>query len=124
VDWRVLTFTVLLAITTGLLCGAISAFQGSRTGVGALRPEGSDATGTGGRTLRIRSFLVMTEMALAIVLLVGSALLIRTFVALGTVNRGFSSQGVLTLRMALPNTRFADTSDVVQLVRDSVQRMS
>ena len=75
-------------------------------------------------TGRARSLLVMTEMALAIVLLVGAALLIRTFVALGTVNRGFNTRDVLTLRMSLSTPRFSQTSGVVQLVRDGVQRIS
>ena len=72
----------------------------------------------------IYSALVTAEMALAIVLLVGAALLIRTFVALGTVNRGFNAHDVLTLRMSLSTPRLSQTSRVVQLVRDGVQRIN
>jgi putative ABC transport system permease protein len=122
-DWRVLTFTVCVAITTGLLFGAMPALQASRPGLGVMLAEGSGRTGTSRRARRTRALLVMTEMALAIVLLVGAALLIRTFVALGTVNRGFNSHNVLTMRMLLNDPRFSQTSGVVQLVREGVQRL-
>ena len=123
-DWRVLTFTVCVAITTGLLFGVMPALQASRLGLGVTMAEGSGRTGTSRRARRTRSLLVMTQMALAIVLLVGAGLLIRTFVALGTVNRGFNSHDVLTMGMSLTDPRFSRTSGVVQLVRDGVQRLN
>jgi predicted permease len=123
-DWRVLTFTLLVAISTGLLFGVVPALQASRLGLGVTMAEGSARTGTSRRARRARSLLVMTEMALAIVLLVGAALLIRTFVALGTVNRGFNTHDVLTMRMSLTDPRFSQTSGVVQLVRDGIQRLN
>jgi predicted permease len=123
-DWRVLTFTLLVAITTGLLFGVLPALQASRTGLAVTMADGTGRTGTSRRTGVARSLLVMTEMALAIVLLVGAALLIRTFVALGTVNRGFNTHDVLTLRMSFSTPRFSQTSGVVQLVRDGVQRIN
>jgi putative ABC transport system permease protein len=124
-DWRVLTFTLLVALATGLLFGVLPALQASRAGLVSVRmAEGSGRTGTSCGTGRARSLLVMTEMALAIVLLVGAALLIRTFVALGTVNRGFNTRDVLTLRMSLSTPRFSQTSGVVQLVRNGVQRIN
>jgi predicted permease len=124
-DWRVLTFTLLVAVATGLLFGVLPALQASRAGLlNVTLAEGSGRTGTSRGTGRARSLLVMTEMAMAIVLLVGAALLIRTFVALGTVNRGFNTRDVLTLRMSLSTPRFLPTSGVVQLVRDGVQRIN
>jgi putative ABC transport system permease protein len=123
-DWRVVTFTVAVAIMTALMFGVAPALQASRTGPGVTLTEGGSRTGTSRRTLRARSLLVMTEMAFAIVLLVGAALLIRTFAALRTVDRGFNSHDVLTMRMALTGSRLALTSAVVQLVRDGVQRVS
>jgi putative ABC transport system permease protein len=125
VDWRVLTFTLLVATATGLLFGVLPALQASRAGLPHVTlAEGSGRAGISRRTGRARSLLVMTEMALAIVLLVGAALLIRTFVALGTVNRGFNTRDVLTLRMTLSTPRFSQTSGVVQLVRDGVRRVN
>ena len=124
VDWRVFTFTALVAITTALLFGLVPALQASRARHVVTLAEGGSRTGTSRRMRTARSLLVMTEMALAIVVLVGAALLIRTFVALGTVNRGLNLHDVLTMRMALTEPRFAKTSSVVQLVRDGVQRVS
>jgi predicted permease len=115
---------MLVAITTGLLFGVTPALQASRAGFGVTLAEGSGRTGTSRRSFRARSLLVMTEMALAIVLLVGAGLLIRTFVALGTVNRGFNAHDVLTMRMSLTGPRFSQASDVAQLVRDGVQRIT
>jgi putative ABC transport system permease protein len=115
---------LLVAITTSLLFGVVPALQASRVGLGVTLVEGSGRTGTSRRTRRGRSLLVMMEMALAIVLLVSAGLLIRTFIALGSVNRGFNSRDVLTMRLSLTSPRFSDTSGVVQLVRDSVQRLN
>jgi putative ABC transport system permease protein len=123
-DWRVLTFTVVVTIATGLLFGILPALHASRTGIGVPVGEETGRTGTSRRTRRARSLLVMTETGLAIILLVGAALLIRTFVALGTVNRGFNSHDVLTMRMSLTSPRFSQTSAVVRLVHDAVQRIN
>jgi putative ABC transport system permease protein len=123
-DWRVLTFTVLVTIATGLLFGILPAFHASRTGIGVPLAAETGRTGTSRRTRRARSLLVMTETGLAIILLVGAALLIRTFVALGTVNRGFNSHDVLTMRMSLTSPRLSQTSAVVRLVHDGVQRIN
>jgi predicted permease len=120
----VVTFTLVVAIITALAFGIAPALQASRAGPGVTLTEGGGRTGTSRRTLSARSLLVMAEMALAIVLLVGASLLIRTFVALGTVNRGFNSRDVLTMRMALTGSRLAQTSGVVQLVRDGALRVS
>lgn len=111
-DWRVLSFTMLVSLVTGLVFGLMPALQASRAGLNfALR---------GSKT---RSFLVASEVAVALVLLVGSALLIRTFVALRAVDPGFDARNVLTMRMSLAGSRFKTTSDVNQLVRDAVQRI-
>ena len=123
-DWRVLTFASLVAIITGLLFGVLPALQASHTGLGMTLAEGSGRTGTSRRTGRARSLLVMAEMVLAVVLLVGAALLIRTFIALETVNRGFNAHDVLTMRTSLTTARFSPTSAVVQLVRDTVEQIN
>jgi len=65
---------------------------------------------------------VISEVALALVLLVGAALLIRSFAALRAVNPGFDAHNILTLRMSLSGSRFAKTAAVNQLIQDAVQR--
>jgi predicted permease len=86
--------------------------------------ESGSRSGTGLRHNKTRALLVTTEMALALVLLIGAALLIRTFVAIRQVNPGFDSRNVLTMRMSLTGPQFAKVSGVTQLVHDGVRRIS
>ena len=123
VDWRVVLFTVGVSVITGIVFGLIPALQGSRTDLGAALKEGGGRTGTGLRHNRVRSVLVVTEVALALVLLIGSALLIRTSIALRTVDAGFDSSNVLTMRMSLAGERFLKSSVVDQVIRDGVERL-
>ncbi|HKA90148.1 MAG TPA: ABC transporter permease [Haliangiales bacterium] len=122
VDWRVVIFTVAASIVTGIVFGLIPALQGSRADLGLALKEGG-RTGTGGRGNRVRSVLVVTEIALALVLLVGSALLIRTSIALRAVDAGFDASNVLTMRMSLTGERFLKSSAVDQVIRDGVDRL-
>jgi putative ABC transport system permease protein len=77
-DWRVLAFTLLAALCTGVLFGLIPAFSGSRADLISTLKENSSRAASGFRQNKARSILVVTEMALALILLVGAALLIRT----------------------------------------------
>ncbi len=123
-DWRVLAFTLLISVGTGILFGLIPALQSSRADLSATLKEASGRTGTGFRQNKMRSVLVIAEVALAVVLLVGSALLIRTSLALGEVNPGFDAHNVLTMRMALTGPRFLKADGVERLVRDGATRLS
>ena len=123
-DWRVVVFTILVSVITGILFGLIPAFQISRIDLSSTLKENSGRSGTGFRQNKARALLVVSEMAFALILLVGSALLIRTFVALRSVNPGFDPHNVLTMRMSLTGPRFEKTVGVDQLIRDGVQRVS
>ena len=123
-DWRVLGFTVLISIGTGILFGLVPALQSSRTDLSATLKESSGRTGTGFRQNKMRSVLVIAEVALALVLLVGSALLIRTSLALGAVNPGFDPGNVLTMRMSLSGPRFLKADAADRLVREGVTRLA
>src|SRR2546423_5900712 len=76
------------------------------------------------RQNKARSILVISEVALALVLLMGAGLLIRTFLALGGVNPGFDPHNVMTMEMSLTGTRFETTAAVDQLVRDAERRVA
>src|SRR5207248_8218451 len=80
-------------------------------------------SGSGVRQNKARAILVFTEMVLALVLLVGAALLIRTFSVLRNVDPGFDAHNVLTMEMSLTGTRFNKTAGVNQLVREAQRRM-
>jgi putative ABC transport system permease protein len=123
VDWRVLVFTLLVSVGTGILFGLIPALHASRGDLSGALKESSGRTGTGFRQNRTRSVLVVAEVALALVLLVGAALLVRTAVALGTVNPGFDVTRVLTMRMSMSGTRYLKSEGVEQAVRDGVERI-
>ena len=123
-DWRVLVFTILVAVATGLLFGLIPALQTSRPDLSATLKESSGRSGTGFRQNKARTLLAVSEIALAVVLLVGAALLIRTFVALGGVNPGFNAENVLTMRMSLSGQRFAKSTGIERLVQDGVGRVN
>jgi putative ABC transport system permease protein len=123
VDRRVLGFTLAMACATGILFGLFPAFSVSRTDLNSTLKESSNRAGTGFRQGKTRSLLVITEVALALVLLVGAALLIRTFVALRAVNAGFDPHNVLTMEMSMNGDRFSKTAAIAQLSRDGRQRL-
>jgi predicted permease len=122
-DWRVLLFTLFISIGTGILFGLIPALQSSRANLSSGLKESSGRTGTGFRQNKARSLLVVTEVALALLLLVGCALLIRTSIALRAVAPGFDPNNVLTMRMSLTGPRFLKADGVEQLVRAGAERL-
>jgi putative ABC transport system permease protein len=122
-DWRVFLFTLLVSVLTGILFGLMPALSASRTDVVALVKETGSQSGAGVGGKRTQSALVIAEVALALVLLVGAGLLIRTFVVMRTINRGFDEQSVLTLEMSLAGSQFEKTVQVAELVRRAGPRI-
>jgi putative ABC transport system permease protein len=122
-DWRVLLFTLGVALLTGVLFGLFPAFGASRLDLNSALKESSNRSGMGFRQGRARALLVVSEVSLALVLLIGAALLIRTFIALRQVNPGFDPRNVLTLQMSLTGDRFQKTAGVAQLSFDGRQRL-
>jgi putative ABC transport system permease protein len=122
-DWHVLAFTLGISLFTGILFGLIPALDASRADLSATLKESAGRSGSGFRQNKARSLLVISEMSLAIVLLIGAALLIRTFIALRSVNPGFDPHHVLTMEMPLTGSRFEKTAGVAQLVHDGVERL-
>jgi predicted permease len=124
VDWRVLAFTLAISLFTGILFGLFPAFSASRSDLNSSLKESSNRSATGFRQSKARSLLVISEVSLAIVLLIGSALLIRTFAALRGVSPGFDSHHVLTMEMSLTGDRYQKTAGVAQLSRDGRDRLN
>jgi predicted permease len=122
-DWRVLAFTAAVSIGTGVLFGLIPALQGSRADLSVTLKESSARSGTGVRQNKTRSILVVSEVALAVILLVGSALLIRTSIALHHVDPGFDASNILTMRMSLTGPKYLESVGVERVVRDGVERL-
>jgi putative ABC transport system permease protein len=124
VDWRVLAFTLGVSLFTGILFGLFPAFSVSRTDLNSSLKDSSNRSGTGIRHGRARALLVITEVLFAVVLLIGSALLIRTFMALHAVNPGFDGHNVITMDMSLTGPRYEITAGVAQLSREGRQRVN
>jgi predicted permease len=122
-DWRVLAFTVSASVVTGIMFGFIPALSASRTDLNGVLKDSSGRSGTGFHQGKTRSLLVMTEVALALILLIGAALLIRTSLALRAVNPGFATQNILIMQMSLAGTHFEKTTEVDRVVRDGVEQI-
>ena len=123
-DWRVLGFTLGVSLLTGILFGLYPAFAGSRIDLNSAFKESGNRSGTGFRQGKARSLLIASEISLALVVVTGSALLIRSFIALRAVDPGFDSHHVLTMEMSLNGQRYQKTAGVVQLLRDGRERLN
>jgi predicted permease len=106
IDGRVLAFSVIIAVVTGLLFGLVPAYHAARAEIGQMLKE--SVRGSSGRrgAQRTRSGLVMTEMALAVVLLVGAGLLIRSFATLLRVDPGFRPENVVSFDVSAPSIKY------------------
>ena len=106
-DWQVLAFTAVVAIGTGLVFALVPLLHlGLRRGGAALRESGTRTT-AGGARVWVRSSLVVAEIALAVTLVVGAGLLIRSFMNLTRVDGGFDRSGLTTFGLVLPTTKYS-----------------
>lgn len=111
-DWRVLIFTMAIAVFTGLLFGTAPAFHAIRFELAPSLKEGGRGASGGSARKRLRSALVVSEMAIAFILLSGAGLLIRSFLALQDVNPGFESTNVVTMGLPVSDTRFPEVEQL------------
>src|SRR6185503_1511710 len=123
VDWRVLAFTATVSLMTGLIFGLLPALRASRADLSTTLKESGGQTGGSIRHNKTRALLVISEMGLALVLLVGAALFIRTFVALRAVKPGFDARQVVTMSMSLTGARFQKTAAVAEVIRNGEDRL-
>jgi predicted permease len=124
IDWRVALFTIGISVLTGILFGLIPAFGASRPDLAVTMNEGGSRSGFGLRQSKARSAFIVTEVGLALVLVVGAGLLIRTFIALRMVQPGFDGHNVITLETALNGPRYEKTAGVAQLIHEGRDRIA
>ena len=105
-DWRVVAFTFVVSLLTGAIFGLVPALHSSNTQLTETLKEGGRGSVEGARRNRARGVLVVAELAIAVVLLVGSGLLIQSLWRLRQVSPGFTPQNVLTFSVALPEVRY------------------
>ena len=123
VDGHVLLFAVLVTFFTALLFGLAPALVIVRSDVNQSLKDGDRGSTAGGTRGRLRNWLVATEMALALVLLAGAGLLMRTFVNLEHVNMGFNPDHVLTFHTDLPGKRYPDAAAYIRFYQDLAVRL-
>jgi predicted permease len=127
VDARVLLFTLLVCAAAGLLFGMFPALYARRVDVlGALTATGRGASAGGsvfGRGNGLRRALAAGELALAVLLLVGAGLLVRSFARLQDVAPGFRADGVTTFQLTLSGRRYGDAAAVLNAYKDLWQRL-
>jgi predicted permease len=122
-DWRVIAFTLGLAVITGIVFGLFPALQTSKPDVVTMLKDASGRSGTAVRHKRVRSALVVIETALALVLLVGAALLIRSFVGLRSVDAGLDPRNIFTFQTSLAGTSYSTTAAVSNFSNQVVRRL-
>ena len=123
-DASVLAFTALAAIAAGILFGVAPAWQISRLDRYQLLKEGGRANTGGLGRQQLRAALVVAEVALALVLLVGAGLFLRSLAALEDVNPGFQPSGVITAGLSLPPARYADDGKRIAFYRAVLGNLS
>jgi predicted permease len=120
IDWRVVSFGIAASLITGILFGIAPALQASRA-------ELNDVLRSGGRVAaagRLRSILIVTSVAMALVLLVGAGLVGKSFERLMRVDYGFRAEGVFTASLALPNERYAGRDQRAAFYSEAARRLS
>jgi len=122
VDGRVLAFTALASLLTGIIFGLVPALQAAQADVHKTLREGG-RSGTSAPQQRLRNAFTIAEIALALVLLTGAGLMLKSFWRLHAVEPGFNPEGVLTLRMLLPFTTHPNLSRRATFFRHALERI-
>ncbi|HKP86529.1 MAG TPA: ABC transporter permease [Blastocatellia bacterium] len=123
-DLQVLAFTLLLSLVTGVGFGIAPALQISRTDVHETLKEGGGRAGVAIASARLRSALVIAEVALSLVTLIGAGLLIKSFARLQQVNSGLRPENVLTMRVSPPDSKYPTRQAVSAFYEQVLSRVS
>jgi predicted permease len=127
IDWAMdvptLVYTAGVSILTGMVFGLAPALQAAKGQLLDALKEGGRGSGSGTRKNRVRSGLVVAEVALALVLLVGTSLFVRSFMSLQKARVGFDTAPIMTMRFYLPGTRYDSVTPRQQRVEDIVRRV-
>jgi predicted permease len=123
IDGHILIFTTAVTLLTGLLFGMAPAFQNLQMNLNELLKEGGRSASTGKRHRRLRDALVIAEVGLALVLLIGAGLLMRSFLKLQQTDPGFKPEGVLTMSLSLPRARYEKPEQITGFYQQLTERV-
>jgi putative ABC transport system permease protein len=123
-DGRALGFTCALALVTGVGFGLVPAFQATRLNLNEALKDGGRGSSEGGRRQRVRSALVVAEVAIALVLLVGAGLLIRSFARLQDVSPGFQPRDAFAISLSLPEKKYGTGEQQAQFVEQATAALA
>src|SRR5581483_9798943 len=124
IDHYVLGFTFAAAVLSGIVFGLAPAIQASTTNLQETLKESGRSSAVGFRRQWLRNMLVVSEIAVALVLLIGAGLLIKSFLKLSNINPGFRPEGVLTMQFTMSQPRYNDSNQRVAFAKDILQRLS
>ena len=124
IDGGVVIFTAIVSVVTGLVFGLVPALESSRPNLNETLKDGGRGTSVGGRRGRMRSGLVVLETALALILLIGATLMMRSFLYLRHLQPGFDTTSQVTTRLYLSNDRYPDGASRIAFVRAALERLA
>ena len=123
INLPVLVFTLLISSAAGLFFGLTPAFASSRQDLHTSLKEAAAAAGMSRRRKRLGEIIVVAEVSLVLVLLIGAALMLRSFARLRSVNPGFRPGNLLSLQVSLPDTRYSERSSRIHFARELLERL-
>jgi putative ABC transport system permease protein len=123
IDTSVILYTSLASLVTGLVFGAAPALQSAAATAGEFLKERGRAESQGARGRRLRAAFAIAEVAVALVLVIGAGLLVRSFVAMNKVDLGFEPRGILAVRVELPRARYSQDAQITAFFNDLASRL-
>src|SRR5262249_12747968 len=123
IDGRVLGFSFVISLLTGIIFGLVPAIPTSRPDLNTSLKEGRRSSTTGSRRHHLRSLLVASEMALSLVLLIGAGLMIKSFLYLQRIDLGFNPEKVLTMQLALSKSKYTREHQVRSFYQQLLERI-
>jgi putative ABC transport system permease protein len=122
-NFTVLVWTMGISLVTGIIFGLAPALEATRLDLNRALKEGKGSEGQSPRSRRLRSALVISEVALALVLLASAGLLVKSFGQLQKIDRGFNADNVLTMVVRLPGAKYRDDQQMVSFFRRATERI-
>jgi putative ABC transport system permease protein len=122
IDTSLILYTSLASLVTGLVFGAAPALQSTAATAGEfLKDRRAESHGVRGR--RLRAAVAIAEVAVALVLVIGAGLLVRSFIAMNNVDLGFDARGILAVRVELPRARYSEDAQITAFFSDLASRL-